>query len=239
MSPSKQTRRELLRRMSALSCVGAASSTFGLQLATMGAAAAQTAPASYHALVCIFMFGGNDAHNMVLATDTDSWGRYFAARNTGSAPIAFKARKQRWFMPSNAGTATRPTPRPSNRCRVQRGLPSPRNSCQRKDCRRRRRFAATNVPPWRNTVLAANARKLALIALIPRPGAWAAADASIPRARQSRTPAANRIRFCACQRTAKSMSESYDTTPGVDQAKIAPPDADQPPPGKEEAGKAR
>jgi len=35
------------------------------------------------------------------------------------------------------------------------------------------------------------------------------------------------------------MSESYDTTPGVDQAKIAPPDADQPPPGKEEAGKAR
>ena len=88
MSTSKQTRRELLRRMSALSCVGAASSTFGLQLATMGAAAAQTAPAGYRALVCIFMFGGNDAHNMVLATDTDSWSRYFASRNTGALPIA-------------------------------------------------------------------------------------------------------------------------------------------------------
>jgi uncharacterized protein (DUF1501 family) len=86
MSPA--TRREMLRRFTALSCVGAAASTFGLQLATMGSAAAQTAPATYKALVCIFMFGGNDANNMVLATDNDSWGRYFSARNTGQTPIA-------------------------------------------------------------------------------------------------------------------------------------------------------
>jgi uncharacterized protein (DUF1501 family) len=45
-------------------------------------------PSDYRALVCIFMFGGNDSNNMVLATDNDSWGRYFATRNTGSAPIA-------------------------------------------------------------------------------------------------------------------------------------------------------
>lgn len=88
MSMSKQTRRELLRRMSALSVVGAASSTFGLQLATMGAAAAQTAPGGYRALVCIFLFGGNDSNNMVLATDNDSWSRYFKARNTGADSIA-------------------------------------------------------------------------------------------------------------------------------------------------------
>ena len=73
MSPA--TRREILKRASALTCVGAAASTFGFQLAAMGSAAAQTAP-SYKALVCIFMFGGNDANNMVLATDNDSWGRY-------------------------------------------------------------------------------------------------------------------------------------------------------------------
>ncbi len=85
MSPA--TRREILRRATALSCVGAAASTFGFQLATMGAASAQTAP-TYKALVCIFMFGGNDAHNMVLATDNDTWGRYFTARNTGAVPIA-------------------------------------------------------------------------------------------------------------------------------------------------------
>lgn len=86
MSMSNATRREILRRMSALSCVGAAASTFGLQLATMGSAAAQT-PSTYKALVCLFMFGGNDANNMVLATDSDSWGRYFSTRQQGS-PIA-------------------------------------------------------------------------------------------------------------------------------------------------------
>jgi uncharacterized protein (DUF1501 family) len=86
MSPA--TRREILRRATALSCVGAAASTFGFQLATMGAAAAQTAPATYKALVCIFMFGGNDSNNMVLATDNDTWGRYFTARNTGATAIA-------------------------------------------------------------------------------------------------------------------------------------------------------
>jgi uncharacterized protein (DUF1501 family) len=88
MSMSTQTRRELLRRMTALSTVGAAASTFGIQLATMGAAAADTSTSGYRALVCIFMLGGNDAHNMVLATDPDSWGRYTSARNSGSSPIA-------------------------------------------------------------------------------------------------------------------------------------------------------
>ncbi len=87
MTMSKATRREILRRATALSCVGAAASTFGFQLATMGSAAAQTAT-SYKALVCIFMFGGNDANNMVLATDNDSWGRYWSARQTGNNPIA-------------------------------------------------------------------------------------------------------------------------------------------------------
>jgi uncharacterized protein (DUF1501 family) len=81
------TRRALLRMGGALSLVGAAS-PFVLQLATMGAAAAQAAPPDYKALVCVFLLGGNDSNNMVLATDTDSWGRYFAARNTGIAPIA-------------------------------------------------------------------------------------------------------------------------------------------------------
>lgn len=85
MSPA--TRREILRRATALSCVGAAASTFGFQLATMGQAAAQT-PSPYKALVCIFLFGGNDSHNTVLATDSDSWSRYWNARNTGSTAIA-------------------------------------------------------------------------------------------------------------------------------------------------------
>jgi uncharacterized protein (DUF1501 family) len=87
MAMSPATRREFLRRATALSCVGAAASTFGFQLATMGQAAAQTA-SGYKALVCIFLFGGNDSNNMVLATDTDSWGRYWSARQQGNTPIA-------------------------------------------------------------------------------------------------------------------------------------------------------
>ncbi|HWA22380.1 MAG TPA: DUF1501 domain-containing protein [Caulobacterales bacterium] len=81
------TRRDMLRISGALSFVGAAS-PFVLQLAAMGNAAAQVATPDYKALVCVFLFGGNDAHNAVLATDADSWGRYFAARNTGADPIA-------------------------------------------------------------------------------------------------------------------------------------------------------
>lgn len=60
---------------------------FGLQMAAAGTAAAAGA-SDYKALVCIFMYGGNDANNMVLPTDGDSWNRYFAARNQGTDPIA-------------------------------------------------------------------------------------------------------------------------------------------------------
>lgn len=64
-----------------------AGAPFALQLAAAGSAAGQSAP-DYKALVCVFLFGGNDSHNTVLATDSDSWGRYFTARNTGVDPIA-------------------------------------------------------------------------------------------------------------------------------------------------------
>jgi uncharacterized protein (DUF1501 family) len=86
MATSPMDRRQLLRYGGALSALGAAA-PFALQLAAAGSAAGQSA-ADYKALVCIFLFGGNDANNAVLATDADSWGRYFSARNTGADPIA-------------------------------------------------------------------------------------------------------------------------------------------------------
>ena len=85
--PSPATRRHFLRMMAAAAPLGAAA-PFALQLATLGSAAAQSAPTGYKALVCIFLFGGNDSNNMVLATDSDSWSRYVLARNTGNDPIA-------------------------------------------------------------------------------------------------------------------------------------------------------
>ncbi|MDC7684570.1 DUF1501 domain-containing protein [Asticcacaulis sp. BYS171W] len=79
-------RRQFLRFGAGLAGMTTAGS-FGLQLAAAGSAAGQSA-SDYKAIVCVFLFGGNDANNMVLATDTDSWGRYFSARNQGADPIA-------------------------------------------------------------------------------------------------------------------------------------------------------
>ena len=79
-------RRHVLRLGGALSMLGAGA-PFALQLAAAGQAAGQAAP-DYKALVCVFLFGGNDGHNTVLATDPDTWGRYTTARNAGQDPIA-------------------------------------------------------------------------------------------------------------------------------------------------------
>lgn len=63
-------RRHLLRVGGTFSMLGAAAPV-APQLAAARSAAGQSAP-DYKALVCVFLFGGNDANNMVLATDTDS-----------------------------------------------------------------------------------------------------------------------------------------------------------------------
>lgn len=58
-------------------------------LAMQQAAAASTS--SYKALVCVFLFGGNDACNTVLPLDAASWAAYEAARGGGSDPVALAA----------------------------------------------------------------------------------------------------------------------------------------------------
>jgi uncharacterized protein (DUF1501 family) len=81
----KASRREFLRTASGLSFMGAAS-PFALNMALMNAAAAQAT--DYKALVCLFMFGGNDQGNTVLATDPTSWAEYQRIRSTPPDPIA-------------------------------------------------------------------------------------------------------------------------------------------------------
>jgi uncharacterized protein (DUF1501 family) len=85
-SMNRLSRRELLRRAGALS-LAAPVAPFAFNLAAMGSAAAATA-GDYKALVCLFMNGGNDAYNTVLATDPTSWAAYNAARNFGIEPVA-------------------------------------------------------------------------------------------------------------------------------------------------------
>ncbi len=85
------SRREFLRRAAILSgSVAPAGLPFALNLATMNAAVAQSAP-SYKAIVCLFLYGGNDSANMVLPTDTASWNTYQTVRSTAPDPIALRA----------------------------------------------------------------------------------------------------------------------------------------------------
>lgn len=108
------SRRAFCRLGASLGILGPVGLPFAFQLAAMNAASAQSAP-DYKALVCIFLFGGNDGNNTVLATDTDSWGRYFAARNTGDDPIALMPAGTPpaalgSVSPFNGRTVTRQTP---------------------------------------------------------------------------------------------------------------------------------
>lgn len=90
MTPHHASRRLFLRQAAALSALGAAATPFALNLAALGSAAAQSA-GDYKALVCIFMFGGNDSLNMVLPTDSASFANYTAVRDQSPSSIALLA----------------------------------------------------------------------------------------------------------------------------------------------------
>src|ERR1700731_3039238 len=68
-------RRSFLTRTGAL----AASAAFG-QLGALASRAATTN--DYRALVCIFLYGGNDSNNMVVPIDTAGYANYAKLRST-------------------------------------------------------------------------------------------------------------------------------------------------------------
>lgn len=79
---SHASRREFLKRASMLSLAGAAT-PFAINLAALGEAAAQAAPPNdYKALVCVFLYGGNDHANTLVPYDPDSHAAYQSLRPT-------------------------------------------------------------------------------------------------------------------------------------------------------------
>jgi len=82
--PIDSGRREFLQTTSALSVLGAAS-PLALNLAGIGAAAAQSAE-DYRALVCVFLFGGNDQTNTVVPFDSAEFSAYTNARASIARP---------------------------------------------------------------------------------------------------------------------------------------------------------
>jgi uncharacterized protein (DUF1501 family) len=77
---SKSSRREFLKRASALSATGVAT-PWALNLAAIGEAAAQSSPTDYKALVCVFLFGGNDHGNTLVPYDSATYNTYAALRS--------------------------------------------------------------------------------------------------------------------------------------------------------------
>src|SRR5438445_6799704 len=78
-------RREFLRRTGALSLAGVAS-PWALNLAAMGEAAAATSVSDYKALVCVFLYGGNDYGNTLVPYDASNYAAYQAIRTGITLP---------------------------------------------------------------------------------------------------------------------------------------------------------
>jgi uncharacterized protein (DUF1501 family) len=74
------SRREFLKRSSAFSVAGAAA-PWALNLAAISEAAAQTAT-DYKALVCVFLYGGNDHGNTLVPYDQATYDSYATLRST-------------------------------------------------------------------------------------------------------------------------------------------------------------
>ena len=77
--PDNASRRAFLRRGAALS-LAAGATPWALSLAAMGEAAAATAT-DYKALVCVFLYGGNDQSNTLVPYDSASYGAYQSLRS--------------------------------------------------------------------------------------------------------------------------------------------------------------
>lgn len=105
MNHPSTSRRQFLKQAASFSALGAAV-PFGLNMGAITRAAAQSS-GGYKALVCVFLSGGNDAFNTVLATDSTSWTHYLKHRRPtdGSAPIALM---EAGTAPDNSAAAGTP-----------------------------------------------------------------------------------------------------------------------------------
>jgi uncharacterized protein (DUF1501 family) len=89
------TRRHFLRNASALASVGALA-----RLGLSPAFAATPQFTDYKALVCVFLYGGNDGNNMIIGADTAGYAEYNAVRSAQSGINIAQARLLQ-FQPKN------------------------------------------------------------------------------------------------------------------------------------------
>ncbi len=109
MNINDVSRRAFLQRASVLSIAGTAT-PFVLNLAAIGEAAAATA-SDYKALVCVFLYGGNDYANTLVPYDNAQYGVYAAQRpglGYGQAQLAATALAPTTPLPGGAQYALAP-----------------------------------------------------------------------------------------------------------------------------------
>jgi uncharacterized protein (DUF1501 family) len=83
--PTDLSRRRFIGR--ACSAVGATGMLSALaQLRMIGALAADSAPSDYKALVCLFLYGGNDSNNLLIPTDNTNYNLYATDRSVLALP---------------------------------------------------------------------------------------------------------------------------------------------------------
>jgi uncharacterized protein (DUF1501 family) len=87
INPQAHTRRAFLQRSAQLAFTGTALPT-ALNLAAIGEAAAFTNPTDYKALVCVFLYGGNDYANTVVSYDNANYDAYSLIRGGGAGRTA-------------------------------------------------------------------------------------------------------------------------------------------------------
>ena len=97
------TRRDFLR-ISACGAVGMTAISESLERLGLMSHTAVAAPSDYRALVCIFLFGGNDANNMVIPVYGSGYTAYASARG-GSLAIAQGALAATTITPNSLGLA--------------------------------------------------------------------------------------------------------------------------------------
>jgi uncharacterized protein (DUF1501 family) len=79
---TSRNRREFLRHCCAFGAAGMAAHLSRLGMVTTHAQSSQ----DYKALVCVFMFGGNDGHNLVVPLQSQQYAAYVAARGALALP---------------------------------------------------------------------------------------------------------------------------------------------------------
>jgi len=107
-------RRAFLRR-SALAGVAGAAAPWALNLSLIGDAAAASNPSDYKALVCVFLYGGNDYGNTLVPVDNAHYALYQYIRlgiNTAQADLAATTLAPTTALPDGLQYALAPTMAP-------------------------------------------------------------------------------------------------------------------------------